>query len=349
MGVLSKMEQPLRLPDTLDTEALLVDQMTTPSGPVRRAVAELDGDIVMLGVAGKMGPTLAELLVRAGARRVIGVSRFSDAGQRAYLDSVGVETVQADLLDEPALTGLPDAPYVYLLAGFKFGATGNEPMTWAMNTWLPGRVMQRYAASKVVYVSSGNVYAFSSVKTAGAAETSPIAPAGEYAQSRLGGERIAMYFSRKQGTPLCIVRLFYATELRYGIIHDIAWKVYHGEPIDLRMGYVNQIWQGDANAYLARLFPMCASPATVVNMTGPDVLSVRDIAIRLGELLDRSPQFAGEEEDTALLGDAALLHRRLGMPAVPVDRIIRWMAHWVQIGGNSLGKPTRYESRTGEF
>ncbi|MXY98083.1 MAG: NAD-dependent epimerase/dehydratase family protein, partial [Gemmatimonadetes bacterium] len=266
------------MPDLITSEEMLIERMTAPSTAVVGAVSELEGDVVILGAGGKMGPTLAELLVRAGARRVIGVSRFSDARVGAYLEEAGVETVRADLLDEKDLARLPEAPNVLFLAGFKFGATGNASMTWAMNTWLPGRIMRRYAGSRVIYVSSGNVYAYTPVAEGGADEDGEIGPVGEYAQSRLGGERIAEHLCLEQGTPLLIVRLFYATELRYGIIHDLGRKIHDGVPIDLAMGHVNQIWQGDANSYLARMFPMCSSPATILNLTGPDVLSVRSMS-----------------------------------------------------------------------
>ncbi len=323
--------------------------MTEPSEAVREAVGQMEGDVLILGVGGKMGPSLAELLVRAGAQRVIGVSRFSDGAQRAYLDRVGVETVQADLLDEAALAHLPQAANVYLLAGHKFGATGNESLTWAMNTWVPAQVLRRYSNSRIAYVSSGNVYAFADVEGKGAAETDALGPIGEYAQSRLGGERLAEFLAAQQGTPLVTVRLFYATELRYGIIHDIAWKVYQEEPIDLAMGHVNQIWQGDANSYLARILPLCSSPATVVNMTGADVLSVRQLAEQLGCLLDKAPVFVGEEVDTALLGDASHFIEQFGDPEIAPEQIVEWMAYWVRVGGATLGKPTKYESRRGEF
>ena len=337
------------MPDLITSEAALIDRMTTPSEAVVKSVSELDGDVLILGVGGKMGPTLAELLARAGARRVIGVSRFSDGKVRAGLDEVGVETVKADLLDEAALSRLPDAPNVLFLAGFKFGATGNAPMTWAMNAWLPGRIMRRYAGSRVVYVSSGNVYAFTPVTGSGSDEDAEIGPVGEYAQSRLGGERIAEHLCREQGTPLLIVRLFYATELRYGIIHDLGRKVHEDVPIDLAMGHVNQIWQGDANSYLARMFPLCSSPATILNMTGPEILSVRAVAETLGRRLDRPPRFTGNENDTALLGDARRLFDRLGKPEIPAEKIADWVAHWIRTGGRSLDKPTGFESRTGRF
>ena len=333
----------------IETEEALIAQMTAPSDGVREAVAQLDGDVLILGVGGKMGPTLAELLVRAGARRVIGVSRFSDQEQQRHLEEVGVETVRADLLDEAALANLPEAPYILLLAGFKFGATGNESATWAMNTWLPGKVVQRFPASRIVYVSSGNVYAFAPVESAGSPEEGELGPVGEYAQSRLGGERVAAYLAEAQGTPLLLVRLFYATELRYGIIHDLAGKVWRREPIDVRMGHMNQIWQGDANAYLARFFPLCASPPAVINLTGPEVLSVRQVALALGRELDREPVFVGEESPTALLGDASQVVAQFGRPAISPDQIVRWAAHWVRQGGASLGKPTKFEARDGKF
>lgn len=337
------------MPDLITSEEMLIDRMTAPSKAVVEAVSELEGDVVILGAGGKMGPTLAELLVRAGAKRVIGVSRFSDARVGAYLEQAGVEIVRADLLDEKDLARLPDAPNVLFLAGFKFGATGNSPMTWAMNAWLPGRIMRRYAGSRVIYVSSGNVYAYTPVAEGGADEDGEIGPVGEYAQSRLGGERIAEHLCQEQGTPLLIVRLFYATELRYGIIHDLGRKIHDGVPIDLDMGHVNQIWQGDANQYLARLFPLCSSPATILNLTGPDVLSVRSMSGMLGRRLGMEPDFTGRESDTALLGNARRLFDRLGEPEVPPERIADWVAHWIRIGGRSLDKPTGYESRSGRF
>ena len=335
--------------DPIETEEALVERMTRPSEEVKEALRQLNGPVLILGAGGKMGPSLVELLVRGGAPRVIAVSRFSRGKERRYLEGVGVETISADLLDGEALAALPDAPFVFLLAGYKFGATGNEGATWATNAWMPGQVVRRYSQSRIVYVSSGNVYAFAPAAGTGSGEDGNLGPVGEYAWSRLGGERVAAYWSARQGTPVAIARLFYATELRYGIIHDIAWKVWRREPVDLRMGHVNQIWQGDANAYLARLFPLCSSPPAVINITGPQVLAVRRIAQDLGRELGVEPLFAGAEEESALLGDASGLVARLGLPAVSPQRIIRWMARWVRAGGRSLGKPTGYESRQGRF
>ncbi|MCZ6632030.1 MAG: NAD(P)-dependent oxidoreductase [bacterium] len=333
----------------IESEEALIDQMTAPSEAVIAAVSELSGGMMILGIAGKMGPTLGELLVKAGARDVIGVSRFSNPADREDLEGRGIRTVKCDLMDEVGLAELPEAPHIFLMAGFKFGATGNESMTWAMNTMMPAKVMERFPRSQIVYVSSGNVYRFASVTGQGASESDPVDPIGEYAQSRLGGERLAQYYSEKNGTPLAIVRLFYATELRYGIILDIAQKVWNRSPIDLAMGSVNQIWQGDANAYLARSFPLCESPGSVINMTGEDVLSVRELAQKLGVLMGMEPIFEGTESETALLGDSRALFERLGKPAVLPDTIVEWVAHWVMKEGRTLGKPTKYESRTGEF
>ena len=333
----------------ITTESELMDQMTTPSPEVVEAVSKLDGPVMILGVAGKMGPSLAELLLRAGAGRVIGVSRFSNPADRDAIEARGIATIQCDLLDDEALARLPQVPYLYLLAGHKFGATGNEPLTWAMNAALPAKVMQRFPNSRVIYVSSGNVYAFAAATGTGATEKDAVNPIGEYAMSRLGGERLAEFYSRENGTPLAIVRLFYATELRYGIILDIAQKIVAETPIDLAMGYVNQIWQGDANAYLAQMVPLCTSPARMINMTGSEVLSVRELALQLGEHLGIAPIFEGEERETALLGDASALFKELGAPRIPIQKIVTWVAHWVINAGRTLGKPTKYESRTGAF
>jgi len=335
--------------ERIETEAQLIDQMTTPTSDVEVAVRDLDGDILILGVAGKMGPTLGELLVRAGAKRVIGVSRFSDPASRQDLEDRGIETIKADLLDEAALPDLPDAPYVYQMAGHKFGSTGNEPLTWAMNTLLPAQVVSRYRDSKIVYVSSGNVYKFASTDGRGATETDEVEPIGEYAQSRLGGERVAAHMADRLGTDLAIIRLFYATELRYGIVLDVGQKVAAEEPVDLTMGYVNQIWQGDANGYLCRSFPFCSSPTKTLNMTGREVLSVRSIAEAIGDKLGIEPTFMGEEAPTALLGDASGMLDTLGEPHIGIDQITTWVAGWLEAGGRTLGKPTKFESRTGKF
>ncbi len=332
----------------IETEEQLIGQLTAPAPAVVRAAAALDGPVMVLGAGGKMGPTLAELLVRAGAE-VIAVSRFYQPGLREYLGGVGVGTIAADLMEEGSLQSLPDAGQVLLLAGHKFGSTGDPAATWAVNAELPGGVVSRYRDARVIYLSSGNVYPFTEAGGGGSRETDPVGPVGEYAQSRLGGERLAEYAALKYGTALLTVRLFYATELRYGIIRDIAERVHAGEPVDLTTGHVNQIWQGDAIAWLARSFPLCSHPPEVINMTGPAVLSVRAIAAAAGAEMGRQPVFAGSEAETSLLGNAGRLIELLGPPEIPVETMIRWTARWVARGGCSLGKPTQYEVRSGQF
>ncbi|MDA0747510.1 MAG: NAD(P)-dependent oxidoreductase [bacterium] len=335
--------------EPIETEEQLIDQMTTPSQEVIEAVSKIDGEVMILGIAGKMGITLGELFVRAGAKGVIGVSRFSKPQDREELEAKGIRTVKCDLTDDEGLRKLPESGHIVLMAGHKFGATGNESLTWAMNTLLPAKVMQRFPQSRILYVSSGNVYRFRNPKEGGAVESAPVDPIGEYAQSRLGGERLVEFYSERNGTPVGIIRLFYATELRYGIILDVAQKVWNQQPLNLAMGYVNQIWQGDANAYLAQAFPYCESPARVLNMTGRDILSVRELAMQLGELMGKEPVLEGIESDNALLGDSSEMFKLLGPPKAAPSEIVQWVAHWVMQGGKTLGKPTKYEARDGKF
>ncbi len=340
----------------LTSEEQLVKQMTTPT-PAAVDVARSCGDspILVLGVSGKMGPTLAVLLKRAGAKRVIGVARFSDATQRDYLEKHGVETLAVDLLSDGALAALPDSRHVFLLAGFKFGASSEENagLTWAMNALLPADVVRRFPSARIVYVSSGNVYPFSEVAAGGSSEEDPTGPVGEYAQSRLGGERLAMHVATQQHTPLCVVRLFYATECRYGIVHDLAQKVLSGAPIALAMGHCNQIWQGDANDMIVRCLPLCATQdgkPRVLNLTGTEVLSVRALAKEIGKVLGgKRPVFEGTEASTALLGDTTAMVQELGAPATPIPQVVAWVTAWVKNGGRSLNKPTKFESRDGKF
>jgi len=342
------------LPDRIETEAELEDLMTTPSPALVASLAALEGDLIVLGVGGKMGPTLARLARRgldeANARaRVLGVARFSDPVVRDRLEAAGVETIAADLLEDDALAGLPDAPNVIYLAARKFGSTGDEPLTWAMNTYLPARVADRYRDARIVALSTGNVYPLTPIDGGGPTEEAPPGPIGEYAQSCLGRERMLTYFSQRFGTPVALIRLNYAIDLRYGVLLDIGRKVYEGRPIDLAMGHVNVIWQGDANRAILQSLVHCSSPPFVLNLTGPKTVSVRAAAERFGERLQRSPVFSGSEAPTALLSDASRYVALMGPPAVEVDRMIDWIAHWIQLGGATLAKPTHFETRDGRF
>jgi len=343
------------LPDVIVDEAELDDLMTSPTPEVIAALAACDGDLAILGVGGKMGPTLARLARRAveagGLRaRVMGVSRFSDAGLERTLHAHGVETLPCDLLDQDAVQRLPDAANVIFMAGRKFGSTGAEALTWAMNTVVPAHVARRYKDSRIVVFSTGNVYPLTAVTSGGATEQTPAAPIGDYAQSCLGRERTFEYFSLRNGTPVTLFRLNYAIDLRYGILLDVATRVRDGQPVDLTMGNVNVIWQGDANAAALRALTLCASPPEALNVTGPETVSIRYLAQRFAELLNTAPpEFAGAEAPTALLSNAARAHGLLGYPRIPLDQMIRWVAHWVQGTGRTLDKPTHFEARDGRF
>lgn len=342
------------LPESIASVEELEDRLSEPTPACIATLARHPGDMVILGVGGKMGPTLARMAVRASqaagvARRVIGVARFSESGLRERLEAWGVETIAADLLDRAQLAALPDAPLVVSMAGRKFGSTGQEPLTWAMNAYLPALVCERYRGSRVVAFSTGNVYGLAPVTSGGAVETDALRPVGEYAMSCLGRERMYQHFSVADGTPIALIRLNYACELRYGVLVDLAQKVWAGEPIDLAMGAFNVLWQADANAMSLAAFDQCASPAAIVNVAGPETLSVRDACRELGRLLQRPVIFLGAEAPDALLNNASAALARYGSPRVPPDVLLRWIADWMRRGGPLLGKPTHFEARDGKF
>ena len=332
----------------------LDDLLSEPTPLVVETLARLDGDLLLLGVGGKMGPTLARMARRAfdaagGRRRVIGAARFSNPDHEAWLRRHGVETLRCDLLDPAQLERLPDAANVVFMTGMKFGATGQEALTWAMNCHLPALVAQRYRGSRIVAFSTGNVYGLSPVHLGGSLETDPLNPVGEYAQSCVGRERMFEHFSRTLGTPTAILRLNYATELRYGVLVDLARRVCSGEPVPLAMGHLNALWQGDANAMALCAFAKASSPPFVVNLAGPETLSVRQVAEEFGRLLGRPPTFEGAEAADALLSNGELGYRLFGRPRVTAGQMIAWVADWLRHGGPTLGKPTHFESRDGRF
>lgn len=338
---------------TIDTEEVLEDRLSEPTGPVIETMSRLPGDVVVLGVAGKMGPSLARMARRASdaagiRRRVFGVARFSGGGEAA-LQAHGVETIRCDLLDEREVAKLPDAPLVVFMTGRKFGTGADTSATWAMNSYLPGLVCSKYRRSRIVAFSTGNVYGLTPVEQGGSREQDPPEPVGEYAMSCLGRERVFEFFSRTGDIPVALVRLNYACDLRYGVLCDLARRVWAREPIDLSMGYFNTIWQGDANALSLRAFEYAQSPPWVVNLTGAECLSVRAVATRMGELVGCPVQFLGQEAGTALLSNSQECLRRLGSPRVGAERLIEWVVHWVMKGGRSLGKPTHFEARDGKF
>ncbi len=331
-----------------------VDALLQPSDALVADMALLEGDILLLGVGGKIGPSLAKLAKQAVdksgiPRRIIGASRLSEPGLREELESYGVETIKVDLLDDAALQALPDVKNVLYLAGTKFGTTGKEAFTWAMNAYLPGRVAEKYKNSNIVVYSTGNVYPFTPVYSGGADESTTPAPIGEYGQSCLGRERIFQHFSSVHNTPILIYRLNYANDLRYGVLLEIAKSVLAEKPIDLRMGHVNVIWQGDANEIALRSFLHCSVPGKLLNVTGPETAPVRWIAEEFGKLLGKKPQFVQEEQPSALLSNAAESVRLFGYPRVGLLQMIGLTAAWLQAGGATIQKPTHFQERAGKF
>jgi len=333
------------------TEAELEDALSGPSPSLAASLARAPGDIVVLGAGGKMGPSLSRMAKRvAPSRRVIAVSRWSDASAAAALGHHGIEIARANLLDPRELATLPDAPNVVFMAGQKFGTAGDPSLTWAMNAAVPAFVAERYAGARTVVFSTGNVYALTSATGRGARETDALAPVGEYAWSCLARERIFTDAAHRHRTPTSIVRLNYAHDLRYGVLTDLATRIMAGEPIDLAMGYVNVVWQGDANAFALAALARASTPEPfVVNVAGPDVLRVADLARALASRLGRRAQLTGTEANDALLSDSTRMNTMLGDALMPLDTLLDWVADWVSRGGRLLGKPTKFERRDGSF
>jgi dTDP-4-dehydrorhamnose reductase len=332
----------------------LEDVLSTPTSADVAAAKELQGDILVLGAGGKMGPSLAKLIRRTiiesgRSKRVIAVARFSDPQIRRDLEEAGVETMACDLLEPGALAKLPDAENVIFMAARKFGTSGSEYLTWAMNTFLPGLVAERYKSSRIVAFSTGNVYGVVPISSGGSTEDSPVTPVGEYAQSALGRERMFEYGSSKWGTPVVLLRLNYAVELRYGVLVDIAHAVFNRRPVDLRMGHVNVIWQRDANSVCFRSLARCSSPPLVLNVTGPEILSVREIANEFGRRFGVGPTFEGQESNAALLNNSAKAVAMFGHPTAMPDEIMDWIARWIENRNPLLNKRTHFEVADGKF
>lgn len=332
----------------------LEDEILAPSAALIADIKQIKGDIMLLGIGGKMGPSMAKAAIRAikeaGAdKKVYGVSRFSTTELREELENMGVHTIACDLLNEDELKELPQVENIIYLAGHKFGTTGNEDFTWAMNTYLPGMVASHFQNSNIVAFSSGNVLPFVPISDAGVSEETSPEPIGEYAQSCLGRERIFEYFSKKNGTPTLIYRLNYAVDFRYGVLVEIAKNVKAQQPIDLTSENVNVIWQGDANEIALRALLHCQSPAKMLNVTGPEILSTRWIAERFGEHFGTQPLFTGQSAGTALLNNASECHRLFGYPRTTIREAIAITAKWMTEGGELWSKDTHFQERKGKF
>ncbi|HYE57036.1 MAG TPA: NAD(P)-dependent oxidoreductase [Rhodothermales bacterium] len=342
------------LPDRIETEADLDEVMTRPTPDLVDFIRQVRSPLVVLGAGGKMGPSLCVQAKRAAEAaghdlQVVAVSRFTDAAARGWLEDRGVRTASADLLDRDALAGLPDAQDVIYLVGLKFGTSTAPARTWAANTLVPFHVSERYAGARIVALSTGNVYPLVPVAGTGSMESDPLTPLGEYANACVARERLFEYGSERFGTSVVTIRLNYAVDLRYGVLVDIARKVAAGEPVDVTMGYLNCIWQGDANAMIVRALGHVQAPPVALNLTGAELLAVRDLAAALGERLGRPAQIVGVEADTALHSDTTRMQQWLGLPETPLERVLDWTAHWVQHGGRLLGKPTKFEVRDGRY
>ena len=339
------------LPDAFEDVEHLEDVMTTPNPQVVADFGGLDGDLIILGVGGKVGPTLARLAKRAAPdKRIIGVARFSDKGLRKKLAGWGVECLEADLLDRKRIEALPKPANVIFMAGRKFGSTGAEDLTWAMNAFVPAMVAEAFADSRIVAYSTGCVYPFVNVLHGGADEATPATPPpGAYANSCVAREQMFLYFSRSRKTMGRILRLNYAIDMRYGVLHDVGWRVFKGEPLNLAMGHVNAVWQGDANSMALRALAHCTLPTTPINVSGPEIVSVRWLAHAFGKRFEKPPALTGSEAPDGWLINTGQAMRLFGYPQTPLERMIDWQADWIRRGMPSLGKDTHFDVRNGAF
>lgn len=342
------------LPEFIETEEALDELLSRPRPVLVEFIKSVRSPLLVLGAGGKMGPSLAVLARRAAdlaghPLEVVAVSRFSDLEKRRWLEERCIHTLSCDLLEPASWQKLPEAQDIIYLLGQKFGTTHNPALTWTVNCLPPAYACSRYPTSRIVALSSGSIYPFTPIQVGGALETEPLTPIGEYANACVARERIFEYFSFQTGVPLVLLRLFYAVELRYGVLVDLALKVFAGEPVDLKMGYLNWIWQGDANEMILRSLALAQSPPQAYNLTGLRCESVRTIALGFSELLGRPVRFSGQESEAALLGNPALLCGYLGEPPTPLEPVMCWVAHWIQAEGRLLGKPTHFEVRDGRY
>jgi dTDP-4-dehydrorhamnose reductase len=344
----------LSFPSEIKSESELDDILTEPGPELKAYIRTVQSPLLIFGAGGKMGPTLAVMAKRAAEMaghplEVIAVSRFSDAAARVWIELHGVRALSCDLLDREAVRHLPATHNLIYLVGYKFGTAATPSTTWAMNTLVPSNIAEHYAKARIVALSTGNVYPMTSVARGGADETAPLTPLGEYPNAAIARERIFEFHAIRNNTPLCLLRLFYAVELRYGIVAELARAVASGDPIDVTTGSFNCIWQRDANDMILRSLTLASYPPTVYNLCQVETFSVRNVAADLGERLGVAPLFHGTEASTALLGNAASIRKVLGPAPTPMEKILDWTAQWIKSGGRDLHKPTSYAVRDGVY
>lgn len=344
----------MKYPAEIKDEVQLEDLLSAPNAELINMMKRLEGDIMILGIGGKMGITLGRQAHNAISaadvyKKVIGVSRFSDAAGRERLESWGIKTIACDLLDSNEVVKLPHVKNIIYMAGRKFGTSGTEELTWSMNTLVPGYVGTHFKNSNIVVFSTGCVYPLVNAQSSGCTEDTAPAPIGEYAQSCLGRERIFAYCSKQFGTKVLLFRLNYAIDLRYGVLHDIGQQIFMGKPVNNTVGRFNILWQGDANSQALRCLEYCTSPASPLNVTGPEIVRIEYIAEKFAELMDREITYTGKSADKCYLNDSSKATRLFGRPRVSVEQMIKWQAAWFMRGGASLGKPTHFEVNNGKF
>ncbi len=342
------------LPETIESEDQLEELLSRPTPEVVDLFARLEGDLAVIGGGGKIGPSLVRMACRArqaagGHQRIIVVDRFPDPGVAEALAAAGAETITCDLFDAPAVGQLPPAANVIYMVGQKFGTSDDPALTWAVNALIPAAVAERCRDARIVVFSTGCVYDMTPADSPGSVETDPLEPQGEYANACVARERLFEFCSSRNGTPMLLVRLNYAVEMRYGVLVDLAQDIAAGRAVDVTMGHFNCLWQGDVNAFFLRLLEHTTCPASALNLTGPEKLSIRDAARRLAALMGREARFTGTEADTALLSDASKALGLLGEPKVPAERVIEWTARWIGAGRRTLGKPTHFQEREGKY
>ena len=347
-------DQATELPERIETEAELTEVLSRPSPALVAMMKRLDGDLLLLGISGKIGPDLARTALRAieeagVKKRVIGVSRFTEEGARDRFEGLDLKLIPCDLSDPDAVAALPRVENVIFLAGRKFGTHGREDLTWLANVVVPAYVARSFAKSRIVAFSTGAVYPMVTPASGGCKEEHPLAPVGEYAQSCLGRERVFTCFSLTHDTPVALVRLNYAVDLRYGVLHDIGKCILADKPVDVSMATFNTIWQGDVNVQTLLLLEYCATPPAVWNMTRPGIVTTRAVAREFAAIMGREISFTGQEAPVALLSDATRAAETFGPPSVSLERLIRWQAHWLKAGGRTLDKPTHFEETGGQY